>query len=91
MSEPVFEHKHKEGEYTVDIKIYKVPKDKFFPEGFKYTLVLIKSGKRIIGYDNHERRGHHIHRGKREFVYKFVDEWKLISDFQSDIEKVKRK
>ncbi len=88
MVEPVFEHKHQEGVYIVDIKIYKVPKDKYHPEGFKYSLVLIKSGKRILGYDNHERRGHHVHRGKRELPYKFIDEWKLLGDFQRDIEKI---
>ena len=88
MMEPVFEHKHKYKDYIVDIKVYRVPKDKYFPEGFKYSLVLIKAGKRILGYDNHERRGHHIHRGNRELPYEFVDEWKLIGDFQKEVEKI---
>tara|TARA_Y100000310_G_C20692499_1_gene823256 strand:- start:863 stop:1147 length:285 start_codon:yes stop_codon:yes gene_type:complete len=86
--EPVFEHKHKEGKYTIEIKIYKVVKNESHPEGFQYSLVLIKEGKRILGYDNHERKGHHIHRGNRELPYEFVDEWKLIEDFQKDTEKI---
>ena len=80
MTEPVFEHKHKYKNYIVEINIYKVLKDEFHPEGFQYSLVLVKDGKRILGYDNHERKGHHIHKGDREIPYEFVDEWKLIED-----------
>jgi len=88
MAEPIFEHKHIHKNYIVDIKIYKVPKDKFHPEGFQYSLVLIKDGKRILGYDNHEKRGHHIHRGSMEIEYEFVDEWKLIEDFYEEVKKL---
>lgn len=88
MGEPVFEHKHREKNFVVEIKIFKVPKDDFHPEGFQYSLVLIKDGKRILGYDNHERKGHHIHRGDRELPYDFEDEWKLIEDFQKEVDKL---
>ncbi len=88
MSELIFEHKHKYEDYLVDIKIYKVPEDEFHPEGFQYSLVLIKAGKRILGYDNHERKGPHIHKGNRELPYDFVDEWQLIGDFQKDADKI---
>lgn len=80
MLEPIFAHRHKYKNYLVEIKIYKVKKDQFHPEGFQYSLVLIKDGKRVLGYDNHERRGHHIHRGDIEIAYNFIDEWKLIED-----------
>ena len=88
MREPIFEHKHRHKEYVVEITIYKVPKDQFHPEGFQYSLVLIKDVKRILGYDNHERRGYHIHRGDMEIPYKFVDEWKLVEDFQEDVKRI---
>ncbi len=88
MSELVFQHKHRHRNYIIDIKIYKVTKDEFHPEGFQYSLVLIKDGKRVLGYDNHERKGHHIHRGKIRLTYKFMDEWKLISDFQEEVERI---
>ena len=88
MREPVFEHKHIGKDYIVEIKIYKVPKDEYRPEGFQYSLVLIKAGKRVLGYDNHERKGHHIHREGRELPYEFEDEWKLIDDFQREVEKI---
>ena len=88
MLELIFEHKHRHKNYIVEIKIYKVPKDKWHPEGFHYSLVLIKDGKRILGYDNYERKGHHIHRYNKELPYEFVDEWKLIGDFNKDVEKI---
>ena len=88
MREPIFEHKHKDKNCIVEIKIYKMPKDECHPEGFQYSLALIKDGKRVLGYDNHERKGHHVHKGGRELPYKFVDEWKLIEDFQKDVEKI---
>ena len=90
MVEPVFEHKHRHKNYIVEIKIYKVPKDQFHPEGFQYSLVLIKDGKRILGYDNHERKGHHIHRGSIETLYEFIDEWKLIEDFHNEVKKISK-
>ena len=71
----------------MEIKIYKVPKDNYHPEGYQYSLVLIKDGKRLIGYDNHERKGHHIHKGNREIKYEFIDEWRLIEDFHEDVKK----
>ncbi|MBI2129127.1 hypothetical protein HYU07_02715 [Candidatus Woesearchaeota archaeon] len=88
MSELIFSHKHRDKNYIVEIDIYKVEKDEFHPEGFQYSLALIKDGKRVLGYDNHERKGHHIHRGNMELPYEFVDEWKLVEDFQKDIERI---
>ena len=55
MSEPIFQHKHIFKEYIVDIKVFRVDKDEFHPDGFQYSLVLIKGGRRLIGFDNHER------------------------------------
>jgi len=86
--EPIFEHKHIHKNYIVDIKVFKVPKDEAHPEGFRYSLVLIKDGKRVLGYDNYEGKGHHIHKGDRELDYEFVDEWKLIEDFYNNVKKI---
>lgn len=87
MSELIFEHKHGHKNYIVEIKIYKVLKDKWHPEGFHYSLVLIKDGKRVLGYDNHERKGHHVHRSGKEMPYEFADELKLMDDFYKDTKK----
>ena len=88
MSELIFEHKHRHKNYIIGIKIYKVSKDKWNPEGFHYSLVLTKDEKRILGYDNHERKWHHVHKGSKEMPYEFVDEWKLIEDLYKDVEKM---
>jgi len=88
MSELIHEHKHRHKNYIVEIRIYKVTKDEWHPEGFHYSLALIKDGKRVLGYDNHERKGHHVHREGKEMNYEFSDEWKLIDDFYKDVEKI---
>jgi len=45
----------------VEIKILKVEKTKSEPYGIKYSLVYIENNKRVIGYDNHEKKGDHKH------------------------------
>ena len=45
----------------VEIKILKVEKTKSEPYGIKYSLVYIENSKRVIGYDNHEKKGDHKH------------------------------
>lgn len=77
----------------IEMKIVRVRKDVDYPDGIKYSLVVIdrKNAKRILGFDNHERRGHHMHRLERELPYVFVDEWKLIEDFNREFEKIKRR
>ena len=58
--------------------------------GLKYSLVYIREGQRIIGYDNAEGKGHHRHYRHREFAYDFRDVDNLIKDFYEDVEKVRR-
>ena len=43
------------------------------PHGVKISVVYIKNGKRLIGYDNAEGRGYHRHESGREEAYRFVD------------------
>ena len=89
----IFHHKQIDGEFIVEMKITQVKKDKYCPEGIKYSLVAIDrhTGKRVLCFDNHERKGHHMHILKRELNYNFVDEWKLIEDFNNEYEKIKRR
>ncbi len=49
----------------VEMKIWQVPRSKDKPHGLKYSLVYIRDGKRIIGYDNAEGKGDHRHYGGR--------------------------
>jgi len=56
----------------VEIKLWQVPPTTDKPHGFKYSLVYIVAGERVIGYDNGERRGDHRHYGEREEAYAFT-------------------
>ena len=71
----------------VEMRIWEVPSSKRGPSGLKYSLVYVKEGKRIIGYDNAEGKGHHRHFKGREFVYDFRGVDNLIQDFYEDVEK----
>ena len=69
----------------VEIKAWIVGKSKDKPPGFKYSLVFIRDGKRVIGYDNAEGKGDHRHYKSREQAYTFQGIDQLLSDFFEDI------
>jgi len=52
--------KYKDGDIFRAI-MWEVPKSKDFPEGLKYALCYIHQGRRVLGYDNERKKGHHIH------------------------------
>lgn len=54
---------------------------------FKYRLVYIVSGKRVVGYDNERGKGDHKHVGGREYPYHFISPQQLIADFMTDVER----
>ncbi len=49
--------------------------------GFKYRLVYIVDGKRVIGFDNERGKGDHRHIGDQELPYRFESIERLIEDF----------
>ena len=53
---------------------------------FKYRLVFVRDGKRILGYDNERGKGDHKHLREQESVYAFTNIETLISDFLADVE-----
>ena len=61
------------------------------PRGFKYSLVYIVNGERIIGYDNAERRGDHRHFRDVEAKYVFRSVRQLVRDFQADVVRYKER
>ncbi len=73
------------GDRTVEIRVWAVPKAKDKPHGYKYSLVYIKGGARIVGYDNAEGRGDHRHYGGKEEPYQFTDLDTLMQDFYDDV------
>lgn len=74
----------------VEMKIWNVPHSKDKLHGLKYSLVYIKEGKRVIGYDNAEMRGDHKHYKDNAAHYHFKNVETLIKDFYDDVEKIKR-
>ena len=55
--------------------------------GFKYRLVYVVGGVRLVGYDNERGKGDHRHLGARELAYRFVDVPTLLADFMADVER----
>ncbi|MET7242052.1 DUF6516 family protein [Methylobacterium sp. EM32] len=54
--------------------------------GFKYRLVYIVDGARIIGFDNERGKGDHRHDDDRETPYHFVGIDRLLGDFVEAVE-----
>ena len=75
---------------VVEMKIWKVPVTKNKPHGYKYSLVYIAKGERVIGYDNAEGKGDHKHFKGREELYEFKTIDKVIDDFFRDIKEFER-
>jgi hypothetical protein len=74
----------------VEVKLWGVLPSLDKPHGFKYSLVYVEHGKRIIGYDNGERRGDHRHYEDREESYRFRTVDDLIEDFMADVSRWRR-
>nr|CAA6828625.1 MAG: Unknown protein [uncultured Thiotrichaceae bacterium] len=53
---------------------------------YKYRLVYIINGQRVIGYDNERGKGDHKHLGDDEISYVFQDVATLLADFRNDLE-----
>ena len=75
---------------TVEIKLWKVPWTPDKPKGYKYSLVYIVEGERVIGYDNSEQKGDHRHYRGQEKPYTFTTLRQLADDFLADVEEYKR-
>lgn len=53
---------------------------------YKYRLVYVIDGRRVIGFDNERGKGDHIHKDDQQIPYKFIDVDKLIDDFIQEVE-----
>jgi hypothetical protein len=82
----VFHTKTVNGDEIVEIKIWQMPKSLNRPHGIKFSVVYVKRGKRLVGYDNAEQEGYHRHFLDKEEPYAFVSIWKLLDDFRNDVE-----
>ena len=73
----------------IEVKMWRVNPSFDKPHGYKYSLVYIVKGKRVIGYDNSEGKGDHRHYKDSEGLYQFKDLKTLVRDFYKDITKYK--
>ncbi len=89
-AEPFYTYKrlYENGD-IVEIKVWRVEKSVDKPHGFKYSLVFVRAGKRVIGYDNAESKGDHKHYKDKEHQYTFKDIDGLFEDFFNDIRRFK--
>ena len=72
----------------IEIVIWKVPKPvEPSVHDFKYSLVFIVDGHRVVGFDNERGKGDHCHLEGKEFDYHFTDTEQLIEDFIVEVEK----
>jgi len=69
--------------YVIELSIFEVGVSSKYPDGIKYGLICkdLKTGDYVL-LDNHHPKGPHMHINKREFAYEYVDDEKLIDDFQ---------
>jgi hypothetical protein len=55
--------------------------------GFKYRLVYVVDGGRVVGFDNQRGKGDHCHFDGKEFPYCFSTIDQLIEDFIKEVDK----
>lgn len=73
---------------VVEVVVWKVPAP--VPPSshpFKYRLVYVREGLRLVGYDNERGKGDHKHVDGNELTYRFIDIDTLMRDFLRDVER----
>jgi Family of unknown function (DUF6516) len=87
----IFRVKKTHGTGIVEIVIWQVPEPVPPSEHpYKYRLVYVIEGKRVVGYDNKRGKGDHKHFGCREEAYRFVNPQQLMADFMADVKGVEK-
>lgn len=61
-------------------------RDRFETHRFKYRLVYIVDGRRVVGFDNERGKGDHRHDGDVETPYRFESIELLFADFAAAVE-----
>ena len=84
---PILSDKRAFGRGVVQVVVWQVPQS--VPPSahrFKYRLVYVRDGRRVVGYDNERGKGDHRHLGDTQESYRFVDVPTLLRDFWNDVE-----
>lgn len=72
---------------VVELVVWRVPGSVPSSEHpFKYRLVYVESGKRVVGFDNERGKGDHKHVGDVELPYRFTTVDRLLEDFFAEVE-----
>lgn len=88
---PVLVDKQAYGSGFVQITVWQVPSPVPPSEhAFKYRLVYVVDGVRLVGYDNERGKGDHKHVGEAERPYAFTDVATLVTDFWEDVKRARR-
>jgi hypothetical protein len=58
--------------------------------GFKYRLVYVVGGERVLGYDNERGKGDYRHRFGREEPFEFRSVDDLLDRFVAEVEMMRR-
>jgi len=71
--------------------IWKVPRP-VPPSGhsYKYRLVYLEGGRRVLGFDNERGKGDHRHEDDIESAYPFTDVTTLVRDFIAAVKRRRR-
>ncbi len=82
----VLQIKQTYGAGVVEIVIWRVPKPVPPSEhAYKYRLVYVVGGQRVLGYDNERGKGDHKHVGPQQEAYRFTSPQQLMADFMADL------
>jgi len=74
----------------VELVIWRVPEPVPPSEHpFKYRLVYLEDGRRVVGFDNECGKGDHKHIGPAELPYRFVSVDQLMEDFFAEVDRWK--
>ncbi|PWU22475.1 MAG: hypothetical protein C5B49_00550 [Bdellovibrio sp.] len=70
--------------YVMEVSIYEIERSPNYPDGIKYGLICkdLKTGEYVL-LDNHHPKGPHVHINDREFPYEYVNDDRLIVDFET--------
>jgi hypothetical protein len=88
-SELILHTKEVKEDEIVEVKIWKVSRTATMPDGLRISLVYVKHGKRILGYDNAEGKGYHRHISGKEEEYRFSTMRTLLEDFKKDTQTIR--
>lgn len=75
----------------VEMKIWRIPKSKDFPDGVKYSFIYMHDNEKVLGYDNERAKGHHKHYKGKETKIEFKDPETLLTKFKEEVKELIKK